>query len=267
MLTMRSASSSSAQLEILVAGVEGLEVVGAVVGGGAVHVGAVIGELLLDVLAGLGLHEEHVLEQVRHAGFAVAFVARADQVGHVDGDFGLGGVGEKQHVEAVGKGVFGDAFDGGDLLDALREGLGERGEGENQEKRAATPCYDSLRYLYGTYRLSGLDELYQETFGADCGLRFAGVYRRGHTYAVRWGERGRCGGRGLRVFAGRVPAASDLVGIYKDVGAVLMTLSTSSVPSFRFSTSVSSGSAINAIRTSTGVYPFERKIFPPVSST
>jgi len=69
------------------------------------------------------------------------------------------------------------------------------------------------------------------------------------------------------VFAGRSPAASDLAGIYKDVGAVLMTLSTSSVPLFRFTTSVSGGSAIKAIRTSTGVYPFERKIFPPVSST
>jgi hypothetical protein len=33
------------------------------------------------------------------------------------------------------------------------------------------------------------------------------------------------------VFAARVPAASDLVAIYKDVGAVLITLSTSSVPS------------------------------------
>jgi hypothetical protein len=30
----------------------------------------------------------------------------------------------------------------------------------------------------------------------------------------------------------RIPAASDLVGIYEDVGTVLMTLSTSSVPSF-----------------------------------
>src|SRR5215475_2385306 len=72
---------------------------------------------------------------------------------------------------------------------------------------------------------------------------------------------------GIRVFAGRSPAASDLVAIYEDVGAVLMTLSTSSVPSFRLSTSVSGGSAIGAIRTSTGDYPFERKISPPVSST
>ena len=77
----------------------------------------------------------------------------------------------------------------------------------------------------------------------------------------------RCGGRGFRVFAGRSPAASDLIGIYEDVGTVLITLSTSSVLSFRFSTSVSSGSAISAIRMSTGDYPFERKIFPPVSST
>ena len=61
--------------------------------------------------------------------------------------------------------------------------------------------------------------------------------------------RERCGGRGLRVLAVRVPAASDLVGIYEDVGAVLMTLGTSSVLSFRFSTSVSDGAAIGAIRT------------------
>src|ERR1019366_5123560 len=79
--------------------------------------------------------------------------------------------------------------------------------------------------------------------------------------------RERCGGRGLRVVAVRIPAASDLVGIYEDVGAVLITLGTSSVPSFRFSTSVSDGSAISAIRTSPGCFPFERKIFPPVSST
>ena len=65
----------------------------------------------------------------------------------------------------------------------------------------------------------------------------------------------------------RIPAASDLVGIYEDVGAVLMTLGTSSVPSCRFSTSVSRGSAIGAIRTSPECFPFERKIFPPVSST
>src|ERR1035438_5540375 len=53
---------------------------------------------------------------------------------------------------------------------------------------------------------------------------------------------------GLWVVARRSPAASDLVGIYEDVGAVLITLGTSSVPSFRFSTSVSDGPATGAIR-------------------
>src|ERR1019366_2292683 len=98
------------------------------------------------------------------------------------------------------------------------------------------------------------------------------VFARGHgardTSGLRRGSfRERCGGRGLRVFAVLIPAASDLVGIYEDVGAVLITLSTSIVPSFRFATSVSRGSAIGAIRSSPGYYPFERKIFPPVSST
>jgi hypothetical protein len=71
----------------------------------------------------------------------------------------------------------------------------------------------------------------------------------------------------LWVVARRIPAASDLVGIYEDVGAVLITLGTSSVPSFRFSTSVSNGPAIIAIRSSIGDCPFERKISPPVFST
>ena len=87
-------------------------------------------------------------------------------------------------------------------------------------------------------------------------------------YGIERGdELKRCGGRGLRVIAVRIPAASDLIGIYEDVGAVLMTLGTSSVPSFRFATSVFKGSAMSAIRTSPGCFPFERKIFPPVSST
>ena len=54
------------------------------------HAGAVVDELVLDLPAVGGLDEVHVLEQVRHAGFAVAFVARADQVGHVDRDLRLG---------------------------------------------------------------------------------------------------------------------------------------------------------------------------------
>src|ERR1035441_6112029 len=54
------------------------------------------------------------------------------------------------------------------------------------------------------------------------------VFAHGHgardTSGLRRGSfRERCGGRGLRVFAVRIPAASDLVGIYEDVGAVLIT--------------------------------------------
>ena len=63
------------ELKVLVGGVERLEVIGAVPGGGAVHVGAVILEFLFHILAGLSLEEHHVLQQVRHTGFAVAFLA------------------------------------------------------------------------------------------------------------------------------------------------------------------------------------------------
>ena len=118
---------------------------------------------------------------------------------------------------------------------------------------------------------AGLDACVLEEFPLACEthhtpVRAYGVEAR-DTSGWRTGLEERCGGRGLRVFAARVSAASDLVAIYKDVGAVLMTLSTSSVTLFRLSTSVSSGSAISAIRTSSGCIPFERKIFPPVSST
>ena len=64
--------------QVGIAGGDGLEVVGAVEGGGAVPVGAVIGKVLLDVASVLGAEEEHVLDQVRHAGLAVAFVAGSD---------------------------------------------------------------------------------------------------------------------------------------------------------------------------------------------
>src|ERR1019366_3308039 len=54
---------------------------------------------------------------------------------------------------------------------------------------------------------------------------------------------------GLSGFCRAHPAASDFGVIYEDVGTVLITLGPSSVPSFRFSTSVSDGAAIGAIRT------------------
>ena len=94
-------------LEIGVARGDGFVVVGAVVGGGAVEIGAVVGELLLDVAAGLGLLEQHVLEQVRHAGLAVTLVPGADEVGHVDRHLRLGVVGKQEDVQPVREGVLG----------------------------------------------------------------------------------------------------------------------------------------------------------------
>jgi hypothetical protein len=68
-----------------------------------------------------------------------------------------------------------------------------------------------------------------------------------------------------RTYRRAYPAANDLVGIYEDVGTRLN--GASSVHSFRFSTSVSDGPAMSAIRSSVGDYPFERNVFPSVSST
>ena len=62
---------------------------------------------------------------MRHAGFAVALVARADEISHVDGDFWAGRIGKEEDLQPVGEIVFGNAGDGGLLLDALRQSLGE----------------------------------------------------------------------------------------------------------------------------------------------
>ena len=94
-----------------VAGVELAEVVGAVIPGGAVPVDAAPGQLLLGIRDLLGALEEHVLQQVRHAGFARPFVARSHLVDQVDGHGGLGLVRAQQHGQAVGELVLGDAVD------------------------------------------------------------------------------------------------------------------------------------------------------------
>ena len=59
-------------------------------------------EFLLDVAAVGALDEVHVLEQVRHAGLAVAFVPGADEIGDVDRDRVAAGVGQQQDAEPVG---------------------------------------------------------------------------------------------------------------------------------------------------------------------
>ena len=101
--------------QIGVGGGHGLEIVGAIPGSAAVEVVAVGAELAHDFLVLLGSLEQHVLEQMGHAGFPVAFVPRPDHVGHVDRDRGLGVIGEQQDLQAVVQAVFGDTLDRGDF--------------------------------------------------------------------------------------------------------------------------------------------------------
>ncbi len=124
--------------QVVVLGLEDFVVVGAVFRSGAVELHAARRELLRDRLVLRRTLEHHVLQQVRHAGLAVVFVARADQIGDVDGHGGLGGVRKQQHFQAVRELVFGDAFDRRALDDAGRQGLrpGARHEGQAAQRDA-----------------------------------------------------------------------------------------------------------------------------------
>ncbi|MEZ6064369.1 MAG: hypothetical protein R3B90_01375 [Planctomycetaceae bacterium] len=73
-------------------------------------------EHLGHVRVGRGAFEEHVLEQVRHAGFAIPFVARADEHGQVDSDLRFGGVGKEENPQPVFETVLGDSFDRSNVL-------------------------------------------------------------------------------------------------------------------------------------------------------
>ena len=82
--------------QVLVARVEGLVVHRLVVASGAVEVApTAVGEFLEEFPARLGGLEHHVFQQVGHAGLAVAFIARANLVDHIDGGLGLGVIGEQ----------------------------------------------------------------------------------------------------------------------------------------------------------------------------
>ena len=94
------------------------EIVGAVVRGRAVPAQAAVAHVLLRVRIVRRALEHQVLEQVRHAGLAVVLHARADLHGQVHGRRRLRVVGQRQHVQAVGQRVFGDAFDAGDARHA-----------------------------------------------------------------------------------------------------------------------------------------------------
>ena len=134
--------------EVLVAGRDGLEIVGAVVVRAAVPLRAVVGQFLLDVAVVRRADEVQVLEQMRHAGLAVALEARADQVRHVDRDLGVRRIGEQQDAQPVGIRVFGDAAEAGFLLDAARQGLRERRVNQRQKGSDQAPClaHNGLRF-------------------------------------------------------------------------------------------------------------------------
>ena len=91
-------------------------VIGPVVGRGAVVACPPLGQLLLRIrVAGRSL-EQHVLQQVRHAFFAVPLVARSDEVGDVDHERVNRRVWHEQYAQSVVEAVFGHPFDAGDLF-------------------------------------------------------------------------------------------------------------------------------------------------------
>ena len=94
---------------------KGLKIVGAVGEGGAVEIHAALAQFDHDVALLGCAFEHHVLQQMRHAGFAIVFMAAAYQVGDVDGGGGLGGVWRQQDPQAVGQAVFGDALNRAEL--------------------------------------------------------------------------------------------------------------------------------------------------------
>ena len=62
--------------------------------------------------------EQHVHEQVGHAGFAVALVPRPNEDSHVDRHHFLAGVGKKEDSNTVFESVFRNAFDLSDFHDS-----------------------------------------------------------------------------------------------------------------------------------------------------
>ena len=125
------------ELEVLLGRGKGFEVVGAVEGGGAVPARTALHELFLDVRKAGAALEQHVLEQVRHAFLAVAFVARADQVGDVDGDRVHRAVRHQHDAQAVGQAVLADPFDGGHALRGLRKAPGHAPQDEQARHQQA----------------------------------------------------------------------------------------------------------------------------------
>ena len=118
-------------VEILFRRAERLEIIGAVVRRGAVEAHATPGEFLLQPGIGGRALEQHVLEQVGHALFAIALVARPDQVGDVDHHRIDRAVGNQQDLQPVVQPVFGHALHTGDSLRCGRK-AGQEGKAQKR---------------------------------------------------------------------------------------------------------------------------------------
>ena len=111
--------------QVFVACVERFEIHGLVGGGLTVEVPAsAVGEVFEDFRARLRTFERHVLQKVRHAGFAVSFIPRTHQVHDIHRDLGLGVVRKQQHVKTIREGILRHSLNGCHFLNALRQRLG-----------------------------------------------------------------------------------------------------------------------------------------------
>ena len=108
-----------AEFEVVVGRRHRFKVIGAIDVRRAVEAGTVIAQRLGHVGMIRGALENHVLQQMGHAGFAIAFMTGADQHGQVDRDRRSRGLGEQQNPSAVRQPVFGDALDGSHLPRAI----------------------------------------------------------------------------------------------------------------------------------------------------
>ena len=121
------------ELQVLIAGREGFEVVGAIQPRRAVEVCPVLLENARDFgVVGCPL-EHHVLQQVGHPRLAVPLVPRPHEDRQIDRHLRLALIGKEQHAHAVVESKFGDSFHRCDRVQ-IRRPSGSSRHNESQEK-------------------------------------------------------------------------------------------------------------------------------------
>ncbi len=128
---------------------QSFEVVGAVVIRGSVVAATAALDQFADLVQLVGALEQHVLQQMRHAGFAVAFVPGADQIGDCDGERRLGGIGKQQHLEPVVETIFGNPLDRRDFR-LCGANPGERSRQDGDGRKSSFHLIFSLYHLVET---------------------------------------------------------------------------------------------------------------------